>query len=154
MNNTDFIKIEPFSIKYLEEIGEIHYQVADGWSLKGLIGDLANNATKSYVAIIDDKAVGFCSYLVTDDAELEFVCTHPNYRHRGVASKLLSDTIKAMPFEINKIVLEVRSKNDIAIEMYKKLGFEELGKRKNFYSSPNDDAIVMEKNRGGTKELD
>ena len=55
------IVIEPFSIKYLEQVGEIHYRVADGWSLKGLVADLANSATKSYVATIDGKAVAFCS---------------------------------------------------------------------------------------------
>lgn len=148
------IVIEPFSIKYLEQVGEIHYRVADGWSLKGLVADLANSATKSYVATIDGKAVAFCSYLVTDDAELEFVCVHPSYRHKGIATKLLGETMAQMPREIYRVVLEVRSQNENAIKLYEKLGFDKLGIRKRFYSSPADDAVVMEKNRNGAKELD
>ena len=38
-------------------------------------------------------------------------------------------------------------------DFYKKMGFEMLGKRRNFYSFPEDDAIVMQLNKGGVKEL-
>ena len=59
-----------------------------------------------------------------------------------------------MPREIYRVVLEVRSQNENAIKLYEKLGFDKLGIRKRFYSSPADDAVVMEKNRNGAKELD
>ena len=91
---------------------------------------------------------------MTDDAEMLFVCTHPAYRHSGLATKLIKETIAAMPDEIHRVVLEVRSKNREAISLYKKLGFVELGVRRDFYTTPNDDAIVMELNFRGAKELD
>lgn len=149
------IKIQPFEVKHIEDVTEIHSQVMDGWSMKGLISDLANTSTQSYVATYDDRALAFCSYLVTDDAELVFVCTHQAFRSQGIATKLLVETIiNSLPSGIKKVVLEVRSKNETAIGLYEKLGFVKLGIRKNFYSTPADDAVVMELTKGGVKELD
>ena len=148
------IKIAPFGINYIEDVSEIHFQVLDGWSMKGLISDLANSATRSYVAEYDGRALAFCSYLVTDDAELLFVCTHPSYRGQGIATKLLKETMRALPENVNNVVLEVRSRNRDAIKLYTKLGFKKLGVRKGFYTIPADDAEVMEYTKGGVKGLD
>ena len=151
--NLENIIIEPFSINYIEDVTSIHSQVLDGWSMKGLIGDLANDATESYVAVYEGKAIAFCSFIATEDAELVFICTHPLYRQQGVAYKLLYDAIIALPTSVNSIVLEVRSQNQPAIRLYEKMGFAVLGKRKNFYSFPEDDAIVMELIKGGVMDL-
>ena len=148
------IKITPFTIHHIEDVSEIHFQVLDGWSMKSLISDIANTSTISYVAEYDGRAFAFCSYLVTDDAEVLFVCTHPSYRGHGIATKLLKESMDMLPEHINNVVLEVRSKNEGAIHLYKKLGFKELGVRRGFYTTPADDAIVMEYTKGGVKELD
>ena len=151
--NLENIVVEQFSINHIEDVTSIHSQVLDGWSMKGLIGDLANEATESYVATYEGRAVAFCSFIATEDAELVFICTHPLCRRQGIAEKLLHNAIIALPKTVNSIVLEVRSKNDAAINLYKKMGFETLGKRRNFYSFPEDDAIVMELIKGGIMGL-
>ncbi len=154
MEIRDMMEIEPFNLKHLEEIAEIHFQVLDGWSMKGLIADIANSTTKSYVAVVDGKAVGFCCYLVTDDAELEFLCVNPKYRQQGIATRLLQDTMSTLPGNVRRVVLEVRESNNAAISLYEKLGFEKLGYRRNFYSTPSESALVMELTRYGVKFLD
>ena len=146
------VTIEPFTIQYIADVREIHYPLMDGWSMKSLISDIANNSTMSYIALYDNRALGFCSYLVSDDAELLFVCTHQMFREQGIATKLLTETFKLLPENINSIVLEVRSKNEDAIRLYDKLGFKYLGTRKNHYTTPLDDALVMEYTKG-VKEL-
>ena len=151
--NLENITIEPFSIRHIEDVTSIHSQVLDGWSMKSLISDLANDTTQSFVAIYNGRAVAFCSFIVTDDAELVFVCTHPLCRQQGVANKLLHDAIVALPVGITSVVLEVRSQNTPAINLYNKMGFVKLGLRKGFYSTPADDAVVMELTTGGVKEL-
>ena len=151
--NIENVTVEPFSINHIEDVTSIHSKVLDGWSMKGLIGDLANQATESYVAVYEGKAVAFCSFIATEDAELLFVCTHPLYRRQGIANKLLYEAIVALPKTVNSIVLEVRSQNEPAIKMYEKMGFVTLGKRRNFYSFPEDDAIVMELIKGGVMDL-
>ena len=152
--NLDEVIIQPFSLKHIEDVTSIHSRVLDGWTMKGLIGDLANDATESYVAVYNEKAVAFCSFIATDDAELVFVCTHSLYRRQGIAYKLLNQAILALPATVNSVVLEVRSQNTPAISLYEKMGFVTLGKRRGFYSFPEDDAIVMELTKGGVKNLD
>lgn len=147
------VNIEPFTINHIEDVTSIHSQVLDGWSMKGLIGDLANDSTQSYVAVYGGKAVAFCSFIATEDAELVFVCTHPLYRQQGIANKLLHDAIVDLPASVNSIVLEVRSQNTPAINLYTKMGFTTLGKRRGFYSFPEDDAVVMELTKGGVMGL-
>ena len=137
------IVIQPFSEKYLADVAYIHSQVLDGWGENGLAGDIENQNTHSFVALVGEKAVAFCSFLVVDDAELLFVCTHPEYRQRGIANKLLTYAIEKLPQNIESVILEVRSQNTAAIKLYEKMGFAPLGKRKKFYSFPEDDAIIM-----------
>ncbi len=138
------VEIQPFALHHLEQVAHIHTQVMDGWSIKGLAGDLSNATTHSYVAVCDGKALAFCSYQVIDDAELIFVCTDKTRQGQGIATKLLAETMAALPENITNVVLEVRSQNEKAIGLYNKLGFKKLGIRKNFYSNPADDALVME----------
>ncbi len=136
--------IEPFGVNHITDVAEIHSQVMDGWSKESLVGDIANTSTQSFAAVYNGRAVAFCSYQVVDDAELIFVCTHKLYERQGIATRLLTHTITNLPPHINNIVLEVRSQNEKAVSLYNKLGFEKLGIRKNFYSHPADDAVVME----------
>ena len=147
--NIEDIAIQPFTHWYLDDVTDIHTQVLDGWSKAGLEGDIANDTTHSYVAVYKEKAVAFCSFLVVDDAELLFVCTNPDYRKLGIANKLLAESINLLPQGINSVILEVSSQNNAAIKLYEKMGFTTLGKRKKFYSFPEDDAIVMELVKGG-----
>lgn len=143
----DNFRIEKFSAQHLADVAKIHSMVNDGWSESSLAADMENESTCSYVAVVNDETAAFCSYLVTFDAELIFVCTHPDMRGRGIAQKLLTETINLLPDAIANVVLEVRSKNEPALALYKKLGFEKLGLRKNFYSLPKDDAVVMQYNK-------
>ena len=149
---TDFT-IEKFDLKHVEETSEIHSRVSDGWSKNSLVSDIANDSTQSFVAVADGHVAAFCSYLVTDDAELLFVCTHPDKRKQGIAEKLLTESMALLPPAVSSIVLEVRSRNTAALALYNKLGFEKLGVRKNFYSFPKDDAIVMEYNKDSIKAM-
>ncbi len=147
------VEIIPFTLKYLEDVREIHYPIMDGWSMKGIISDFANTSTVSCIAVLGGRALGFISYLLGDNAYMQFVCTHQMYRRRGIATKLITQTIEGMPEQINSVVLEVRSRNEEAINLYKKLGFATLGTRKDIYTTPLDDALVMEYTKG-VKDLD
>ncbi len=136
------MKIEEFKMQDVQEVLALHADVADGWGIKGLINDAQNQNTKSFIIRKNKKIIAYCSYLVVDDAELVFLCVDKDYRRQGVAEFLLKETIKMINQPL--IVLEVRSQNLAAINLYKKLGFKDIGMRKNFYSFPDDDALVLE----------
>jgi len=68
------------------------------------------------------------------------------FRRQGVADALLSKAVdKAKEEKSSFITLEVRQSNSAAIGLYKKHGFAPVGLRKDFYSKPDEDAILMTK---------
>ena len=91
-----------------------------------------------YIYLIEDK---ICGYLMVHDSievyEMLAIATIEEYRNKGIAQELL-DKIK-----IKDIFLEVRKSNQVAINFYKKNKFKEISVRKNYYSEPNENAIIM-----------
>ena len=100
-----------------------------------------------YVLLSGNKEiVGFTVILENPpDAEIHnlFICNE--LRGRGLGKILLKQAIQMMSAEVKKLYLEVSEDNNIAIALYKSLGFEEIGARKNYYrkGSTASNAIIM-----------
>jgi len=91
-----------------------------------------------YIYLIEDKIYGYLIVLDSIDVyEILAIATIEEYRNKGIAQELL-DKIK-----IKDIFLEVRESNQVAINFYKKNKFKEISVRKNYYSEPNENAIIM-----------
>ena len=91
-----------------------------------------------YIYLIEDKICGYLMVLDSIDVyEILAIATIEEYRNKGIAQELL-DKIK-----IKDIFLEVRQSNQVAINFYKKNKFKEISVRKNYYSEPNENAIIM-----------
>ena len=94
----------------------------------------------------NNKIVGFTEILETPpDAEIHnlFICNE--LRGRGLGKILLKEAIQMMSAAVENLYLEVSEDNNIAIALYKSLGFEEIGARKNYYrkGSTASNAIIM-----------
>ena len=89
-------------------------------------------------------AVGYAMlYIVCGEADIIRVAVLPEYRRQGIAEKLLLKS-----FEVNEtdaIFLDVRESNLPAINLYKLLGFVDTGIRKDYYSNPTENAVLMKK---------
>ena len=104
-----------------------------------------------YVAEIADKIVGFLVsrevYRGEGDSpperEIMNVATAPEFRRRGIATALISQELG----RAGTFFLEVRESNRLAQALYHKLGFKEVGRRAEYYSSPTETAIVMNMKR-------
>ena len=91
-----------------------------------------------YTYIIDNKVCGYLMVLDSIDIyEILAIATIEKYRNKGIAQELL-DKIKT-----KDIFLEVRESNQVAINFYKKNKFKEISVRKNYYSEPTENAIIM-----------
>ena len=91
-----------------------------------------------YTYLIDEKVCGYLMVLDSIDVyEILAIATIEEYRNNGIAQQLL-DKIKT-----KDIFLEVRESNQTAINFYKKNKFKEISVRKNYYSEPNENAIIM-----------
>lgn len=74
------------------------------------------------------------------------VSTAPAFRRQGVARALLSWAFAALCLQgAQDVFLEVRAQNSAAQALYRSLGFVQTGLRRNFYATPADDAVLMQK---------
>ena len=118
------------------------------WSYTMFLGDLESEHTY-YLGVFNDKneLVGYIGmWDVGDTGEITNVAVHPDYRRKGIATKLVCELEKlCMEKCIEYINLEVRESNSSAISLYTKFGFERVGIRKNYYKNPTENAILMTK---------
>ena len=93
----------------------------------------------------NSNIVGYIGmYLSFDEGDITNVVVSPAHRKKGYGEALVSKAKElAKEKQLEMILLEVRVSNAPAISLYKKMGFEELGIRKNFYEHPAEDAIIM-----------
>ncbi|PSH04941.1 MAG: ribosomal-protein-alanine N-acetyltransferase [Acidobacteria bacterium] len=91
------------------------------------------------------QGIGFLvAQNVGRDWELENIAVLPAFRRRGIGRLLLSALqAKARSEEAERILLEVRASNESAIHLYRASGFQPLSRRKSYYLSPLEDALVL-----------
>ena len=103
----------------------------------------SSDINKIFVATIEDEIIGFILLQKTDEVNIDSVVVKPEYRNRGVATKLI-DAAKNYAKEngIGVVSLEVGYKNVSAYLLYEKLGFEVRRLRKKYYAN-GENALVM-----------
>lgn len=94
----------------------------------------------------DPQIAGYIGmYRMPPEGEITNVAVTRKMRGKGYGRELLLTMQRwAAEHEIDRIILEVRSKNEPAIQLYRTYGFEKIGVRKNFYQFPREDADIME----------
>ncbi len=115
------------------------------WSEASFFNEMKNPRSFMKVAKKGGQVVGYvCGGWIIDEGHVLDIAVHPEYRRLGLASKLVSIGIERLREEGCRFVfLEVRSSNEPATKMYSKFGFEVIGTRKNYYTSPVEDAVIM-----------
>jgi len=92
-----------------------------------------------------EDIVGFSGFwMMMQEAHIIAIGVSDSYRRLGIGEGLLITTIElAQMLNANVVTLEVRASNEIAQELYKKHGFQVVGRRLRYYSSDGEDAIIM-----------
>ena len=120
---------------------------SDPWSEKSIASELDNKLAFWLVAAEGDTVAGYIgSQTVIDETDMMNVAVHPDFRRQGIAEELVNtlvDNLKQMGS--HSLTLEVRAANAPAIALYEKLGFSEIGRRKNYYRNPREDALILRK---------
>lgn len=100
-----------------------------------------------YVVAEDEKqeVIGYCGiWGVLDEGQITNVAVRPDAQGQGIGYEMLSELLRIGKNEgLQQYTLEVRVSNSRAISLYRRLGFEEEGIRKNFYEKPVEDGIIM-----------
>jgi len=137
-----------------DDIPEIHKIeqecFSNPWPLSGFFHLLGNQSADCWVIRCEGQIVGYFigldsggDYLI---ANLAVAC---RWRSRGLASLLLDHALKEIESrEFQRAVLDVRPSNRKAIRLYSRFGFQAVARKKNYYSRPPEDSIVMAKRLG------
>ena len=139
------MEIKNLSTEYIKAVAEIERACfSSPWDEAALEAELKNACAHLYVALNGEKVAGYAAvYCVCGEADIARVAVLPEYRRRGIATQLLLKS-----FENNKaecVFLDVRESNTAAIKLYGSIGFEQIGIRKNYYSDPTENAILMKR---------
>lgn len=95
-------------------------------------------------AYTDGEFSGFLmAFHVLDECHLLDIATEEKFRRRGIGTALIRELMKMAGEKDGSVIyLEVREKNQAARGLYEKLGFVPVGKRKDYYKYPTDDAVL------------
>lgn len=115
------------------------------WSEDALRAELFNDAACFLAAVTQEGEVaGYAGlHCVLDEGYIDNVAVRPEYRRQGVAGELLGAFLRYGRANLAFLTLEVRASNQAAIALYRKYGFQEAGRRKNYYDAPKEDAVIM-----------
>lgn len=108
------------------------------------------------VLVEGEKVIGFCILQpVLDEANLLLMAIDPTYQGQGCGLALLDGSLERLGEGCVMVFLEVRASNTPAISLYQKVGFHQMGIRKNYYpadraiiASGKEDAVLMALTRG------
>ena len=117
------------------------------WTREMYAWELQNRAVcHIYIVRTPDCAVaGFCAFwLVFDEIHINNVAVLPQFRGQGMGTTLMHHVLaEARRLGAKRATLEVRASNGAALRLYERLGFYVAATRKNYYSHPVEDALIL-----------
>lgn len=121
------------------------------WTREMYLSELENrNVSSCYIAYDDaGRAIGFCSFWrVLDELHINNLAVLPEFRRKGVASALLDRVLgEGVGLGAARATLEVRRSNEAARQLYARFGFTVAGVRHDYYTNPQEDALILWKDR-------
>ena len=124
----------------------------DPWSLRSFREALEHSAVFFSCARRDAEnerdgaeVAGYVvAWFVADEGEIANLAVSPNAWGEGIGRALLDSALEeGRRRDVSAVYLEVRDSNDRARRLYRSRGFEEVGRRRNYYAQPVEDAIVL-----------
>lgn len=132
--------------RHLPQVGRLE-QVCFSvpWTEEQLRSQLPDNQHIFLVAECSGEVLGYVGLMyVLDEGYISNVAVSPERRRQGIGEALIAElTQRAARLGLAFLTLEVRASNDPAIRLYEKMHFRQVGRRKNYYQKPEEDAMLM-----------
>lgn len=141
----EIVKMKPEHIDFVAKIEELCIDTP--WGKEQIKKELENKKATYFCAVANENVVGYIGvWNIMDEGNITNIAVHPGFQRKGIGYALLEEMKKfAKEEKMLFLTLEVNEKNEKAILLYKKCGFEITGRRKKYYHN-NDDAILMNYN--------
>ena len=141
------MRIVPMNPAHVAQVAQLEIICfgTEAWSEKSVASELENDLSYWLVAEDDGTVAGYVgSQTVMDETDMMNVSVHPDYRRQGIAEELVTALIRALKEKGSHcLTLEVRASNLPAQKLYEKLGFDQIGLRRNYYRNPREDALIL-----------
>ncbi len=141
-------EIVPLQSCHIDAVYELEKECfGNPWSREDLAAQPSNENSRFLVAASGDEVCGYIGvYELFESCEVANLAVKKEFRRKGIAKALLNEAIEGAKSRKREfITLEVRPSNTAALGLYESLGFEKAGMRKDFYSSPVEDALILTK---------
>ena len=141
----EIVKMEADHVPQVAQLEKLCF--SDPWSEKSVASELENKWALWLVALEGNAVVGYIgSQTAVDETDVMNVAVHPDHRRKGIAEALIGKLVSELKARgSHALMLEVRDSNVPAISLYEKLGFLQVGLRKNYYRNPKEDARILRK---------
>ena len=138
-------KMNPSHVAQIAQLEKICFSAP--WSEKSIDSELQNKLALWLVAMEEETVAGYIgSQTVMDETDMMNAAVHPDFRRQGIAEALVNTLVEQLKeMGSHCLTLEVRASNTPAIALYEKLGFSEIGRRRNYYRNPREDALILRK---------
>mgnify|MGYP005644146441 FL=1 len=150
VRKSDLYNFLPMDINYLTKVYELELESYDFPWTKEILRDCILYKYDSFVVVLNNNLVGYIISKITyPETHILNLTVKKNFRKNGIGKALIELIISdARLRNSENIILEVRANNSDAQSLYKKLNFEVIGTRKDYYESKNDkeDAYVLNLN--------
>ncbi|HFI0054444.1 TPA: ribosomal protein S18-alanine N-acetyltransferase [Streptococcus suis] len=114
------------------------------WTVEQIVSSMSSQDEDYYLAYEGQELVGFLAVqTVLDEMEILQIAVRADFQRLGIASQLMA---AVMDWE-GDIFLEVRESNSAAQALYTRQHFTKIGKRKDYYRNPVEDAVLMKRER-------
>lgn len=141
----EYVLMEP---QHVQQVAQLEKQCfSDPWSENAVNSELTNPLSLWIIAVDGSEVVGYVgSQSVLGEADMMNIAVSPDRRRNGIAVKLVESLIAhLMEKDVRCLSLEVRASNAPAAALYQKLGFQQVGRRPNYYAKPKEDALILRK---------
>jgi ribosomal-protein-alanine N-acetyltransferase len=137
--------IRPMVVDDLTAVAHIEAQFPSAWVKGQILDEIERKTGVSLIAENAEEIVGWCcGMLLPPDAELLKIAVAVDSQRQGVANLLLQEfSLLLAENGVTQIFLEARSGNSPALALYRSAGWKKQGNRKNYYTNPTDDAILL-----------
>lgn len=142
------IQLIPMDSRHVAQVAALEKQCfSEPWSENSVASELSNPLSAWLVAMDGDALAGYVgSQSVMGESDMMNIAVDAHYRRQGIAQALVEALVTQLKEKGNhSLTLEVRISNAPAIALYEKLGFEQVGKRPNYYRNPKEDALILRK---------